>query len=94
MDYKHTHFQRDTFTNERRYCLGNEEIYNLYILLKTLCDKATFQYKQPGSIILAQELASVMANQDIVKNNQNTPGGIEYVHKHKMFMFGELQKQH
>ncbi len=95
-DYKDKHFCRDIFTNEPRYCMGDEEMYNLYILLKTLCDKATFKYKQPGSIILAQELASVMANQNIVKNNQYTyaSNGVEFVHRHKMFMFGELQKQY
>ena len=88
--YKSEHFRHDIFTNERRYCLGNEELDHLYNLLKTLCNRATFRYKQPGSIILAQEMASVMANQNIVKNNQHTPGGAEYVHKHKLFMFGEL----
>lgn len=92
--YKTTHFRRDIFTNERRYCLGEKELNHLYSLLKTLCDKANFCYKQAGSIILAQELANVMANHKIIEKSQNTTGGIEYVRQHKMFMFGELQKQH
>lgn len=90
--YRNTHFQRDIFTNKRNYCLSDQELCHLYTLLKTLCDKATFQYKQPGSIILAQELASVMSNQNIVKNNQHRPDKADFIRKHKMFMFGELQK--
>ncbi len=93
-NYKTQHFRIDTFTNERRYCLGKEELKHLYTLLKTLCDKANFKYIQPGSIILAQEMANLMANYSIVKTNQHTRGGIEFVRKHKMFMFGELQKQY
>lgn len=91
--YKTTHFRRDIFINERRYCLGEEELDHLYTLLKTLCDKANFYYKQAGSIILAQELANFMANHKIIEKSQNTPGGIENVRQHKMFMFGELQKR-
>ncbi|MBO7645318.1 MAG: hypothetical protein J6S57_03375 [Alphaproteobacteria bacterium] len=92
--YKFTHFRTDIFTNERRYCLGNEELEHLYTLLKTLCDKANFCYTQAGSIILAQELANFMANHKIIEKHQHTPDGIKYVREHKMFMFGKLQKQY
>ena len=91
-NYKRQHFRLDTFTNERRYCLGTKELEHLYTILKTLFEKANFHYKQPGSIILAQELANVMANYNIVKDNQYTPNGRELVHQHKLFMFGELQR--
>ena len=92
--YKTEHFRIDPFTNERRHCLGQEELEHLYKLLKNLYENSNFCYKQAGSIILAQELANLMANYNIIKNNQHTPGGIEFVRLHKMFMFGELQKHH
>ena len=90
-NYKSEHFRRDIFTNERRYRLGNKQLNHIYNLLKTLTEKADFQYIQPGSIILAQEMASVMINHNIVKNNQNTPYGQEYIQQHKRFMFSELK---
>ena len=80
-NYKTQHFRVDTFTNERRYCLGKEELEHLYTLLKTLIDKANFKYIQPGSII----------HQNIVKNSQHTPDGQNFVRQHKEFMFGELK---
>lgn len=89
-NYKHEHFRHDVFTNERRYCLGDDELNHLYRLLKQLTDKADFQYIQPGSIILAQEMASVMINHNIILNNQHTTNGYEYVKQHKLFMFGEI----
>lgn len=90
--FKGRHFRRDIFTNERRYCINNEELDQLYNSLKALCDKADFHYEQAGSIILAQEMANVMVNHDIIKDNQHTPYGVEYVKQHKLLMFGELQR--
>ena len=80
------------FTREPMYDVGEKELNHLYYLLKQLYTRADFQYKQIGSIILAQEMANVMTNHNIIKNNQHTPNGVEYVHKHKMLMFGELQR--
>ena len=90
-NYKAEHFRHDVFTNERRFCIGKHAINHLYKLLKTLIEKADFKYIQPGSIILAQEMANLMINQDIIKDNQNTASGQDFVRQHKEFMFGELK---
>ena len=89
--YKGEHFRCDIFTHERLYRVGTTQMNHLYEILKTLTKKADFEYIQPGSIILAQEMASFMINHNIIRNNQNTPYGIEYVRQHKEFMFGELK---
>ena len=61
-NYKAKNFIHDIFTNERCSCIGKHEINHLYQLLKTLIEKADFKYIQPGSIILAQEMANLMIN--------------------------------
>lgn len=90
-NYKSKHFSHDMFTNERRCCIGKHQINHLYELLKTLILKADFKYVQPGSIILAQEMANLMINNNIIKDNQHTPGGQDLVRQHKEFMFGEIK---
>lgn len=82
----------DIFTGKNLYNIGNNELEHLYNLLKTLYDNSDFKYEQPGSIILAQEMASVMINNNIIKNNLRNPARKEYIHQHKMFMFGEIQR--
>ena len=89
--YKGEHFRHDPFSNERIYRVGNHQLNHLYELLKILITKADFEYIQPGSIILAQEMANFMIKHDIIRNNQNTPYGIDYICQHKEFMFGELK---
>lgn len=89
--YKSRYCQMN-FTGEHIYNIGKKELNHLYTLLKTLDDKADFYYEQPGSIILAQEMASVMINHNIILDNQHTRNGAEFVRKHKLFMFGELQR--
>ena len=92
--YKSKYFHKDMFTNKKLCTTYNQELDHLYILLQTLNEKASFSYKQPGSIILAQELANTMINQNIVMQNMHMPNKIDFIHQHKLLMFGELRKQY
>lgn len=89
--YKSKYLQRDYFTEEKPE-INPKDIEHLYNLLNTITNEVNFYYREPKSIILTQELASVMANHDLIKKYQHFPNGANIVHKHKLFMFGELQR--
>lgn len=88
-----------SFYTRNDYVLPTEWGEHLYEILNTLSEKAVFFYKQRGSMILAQEMISLLSNQSLftcsnyrIKTcKENRQKVMRQIREKKQFMFGELK---
>lgn len=89
------------FYKRYKFELPTEWAEHLYVILNKLSEKAVFFYKQRGSTILAQEMASFLSNQYAViaavkqiKYGFPKEKIIRQLKQKKQFMFGEITHQY
>ena len=98
IQYARIYNQDYKFYKRNKFELPPEWAEHLYLILQQLSDQAVFFYKQRGSVILTQEMISVLSNQSLFiysKNlikwgGQNRQKIIRQIKEAKQFMFGEI----
>lgn len=100
-EYSYAYNQDLKYYNKHKMELPTDWAEHLYDILRELSDKAIFFYKQPGSFILAQEMANVLSNQHIflysrnlIRYGHNRQKIMRQIREAKQFMFGEIKHNH